>query len=239
MNQLGTNEVMNLVKQLEPIRDQAAQNKESVVAIYSNIDPEKDARITAFSKMVNVFNSVQLALTFVSKHLLDLNWWKVISRGEIPLSDARIYAKEFMGFSKLGFVQFLFSTTESSFRLFLRALDSTACDGGMGPFKSVYDCLLRSSLSLYPPESIELLDLLRLVRNTVHNNGVYFHRNWRDAAVTWRGTSYEFKQSTPVDFVTWQFLLEVSDDIRSLMHTIVTDANLRAITHEITDPFAP
>jgi hypothetical protein len=239
MNQLGTDGVMNLIKQLEPIRDQAAQSKDSIVALYSSVDPRKDARITAFSKMVNVFNSVQLALTFVSKHLLDLNWWKVISKGEIPVADARIYANEFMGFSKLGFVQFLFSTTESSLRLFLRALDPTACDGGMGHFKSVYDCLLRSHLSRCPSESVELLDLLRLVRNTIHNNGVYFHRNGRDVTVTWNGTSYEFKQSTPVDFVTWQFLLEVSDAISSLMYTIVTDANLRAITNEITDPFAP
>lgn len=239
MEQWGPNEVMGLIKQLEPIRDQADQDKKSVAAMFSNLDPQKDTRITAFSKMINVLNSVQLAMTFVSKHLLDLNWWKAIAREEIPVSDARIYANEFMGFSKIGFVQFLFSTTESSLRLFLRALDPTACDGGMGSFKSVYDCLFRSHLSARPPEGIELLDLLRLVRNTIHNNGVYFHRNGQDATVTWRGTSYELKQSAPVDFVTWRFLLEVSDAARSLMYTVVTDANLRAVAHEITDPFAP
>ena len=53
-----------------------------------------------------------------------------------------------------------------------------------------------------------------------------------------KGTLYEFKQSVPVDFVTWQFLLEVSNAVRSLMYTVVTDTNLRAIAHEISDPFA-
>ena len=231
--------MLNLIKQLELIRDQSAQDKESIMAIYSSFYPKKDARVTAFSKMINVFNSVQLALTFVSKHLLDLNWWKANSREEIPVSDVKTYVEEFMSFSKIGFVQFLFSTTESSLRLFLRALDPVACKGGMAEFKSVYDCLLKSKLSTCPNEGIELLDLLRLVRNTIHNNGVYFHPDGRDAAVTWLETLYEFRQSAPVDFVTWQFLLDVSDATRSLTCTVVADTNMRAIANEITDPFAP
>lgn len=238
MEQWGPDQVMNLIKQLEPIRDQAVQDKDSVTAMYSSFDPRKDARVTAFSKMINVFNSVQLALTFVSKHLLDLNWWKVIAREAISVSDARTYVKEFMSFFKIGFVQFLFSTTESSLRLFLRALDPSACRGGMASFKSVYDCLFRSKLSACPHEGVQLLDLFRLVRNTIHNNGVYFHPNGQDATVSWRGTLYEFKQSVPVDFVTWQFFLEVSNAVRPLMYTVVTDTNLRAIADEITDPFA-
>jgi len=237
MEQWGAKEVMDLIKQLEQIRDQTVQNKESVMALYSNFDPRKDARITAFSKMINIFNSVQLALIFISEHLLDLNWWKAISREVIPVSDVRRYVAEFMNFSKIGFVQSLFSATESSLRLFLRALDPAACDGGTGPFKSIYDCLFTTKLSACPPEGVELLDLFRLVRNTIHNNGVYFHRDGRNVTVTWRGTSYEFKQSLPVNFVTWQFLLEISDAIRHLMYSVVTDAKLRTMTREITDPF--
>ena len=42
----------------------------------------------------------------------------------------------------------------------------------------------------------------------------------------------------PVDFVTWDFLVEVSDAARELMLTVVNDVNLRAISHEITDPFS-
>jgi len=53
MEQWGPDEVMNLIKQLEPIRDQAAQDKDSVIAMYSGFDPRKDARVTAFSKMIN------------------------------------------------------------------------------------------------------------------------------------------------------------------------------------------
>lgn len=238
MQQLEFSEVKGLVKQLELIRDQADQDKESVTTMYSNFDPEKDARITAFSKMINVFYSVELALIFAAKHLLDPNWWKVTYPKLISVSYAKTLANEFVGFSKLGFVQFLFSTTESSLRLFLRTLDPMACSRGTAEFKSVYECLLRSNLSTCPSESIELLKLLRLVRNTIHNNGVFFPRNGRNDSVTWHGTTYRFRQFAPVDFVTWGFLLEVSDATRRLMYTVVADDKLKAVTNTIPDPFA-
>ncbi len=147
MQQLGFNEVKDLVKQLELIRDQAYQDKESVTTTFSNFDRRKDARVTAFSKMINVFYSVELALIFVAKHLLHPNWWKATYPKMISVSYAKILASEFVEFSKLGFVHSLFSTTESSLRLFLRALNPTACDRGTGSFKSVYNCLLRINLS--------------------------------------------------------------------------------------------
>lgn len=238
MEQWGPNEVLKLIKRFELIRNQAIQDRESVIAMYSSVDPKKDARVTAFSKMISVFNSVFLTWTFVSKHLLHSNWWKANFRGDIPVSDAQIYIDEFVNFSRIGFIQFLFSTTESSLRIFLRALDPGACQGGTAEFKSIYYCLLKSKLSVCPTEGIELLDLSRFVRNTIHNNGVYFHADGRDTIVSWRGMLYEFKQSMPVDFVTWQFLYDISDALRSLMCEVVTDANMRAVTNEITDPFA-
>jgi hypothetical protein len=74
----------------------------------------------------------------------------------------------------------MFSSIESSLRLFLRALDPTACNGGMKEFNSIYDCLFNSKLATAPADGIELLNLLRLVRNTIHNNGVYFNPRGTD-----------------------------------------------------------
>jgi len=108
----------------------------------------------------------------------------------------------------------------------------------MGSFKSVYDYLLTPKLSRCPSESIELLDLLRLVRNTVHNNGVYFHRSGRNEIVHWRGEDYEFKQGFPVDFVNWSFCIDIADASRGLLRSVVEDPNLQGFNLEITDPFA-
>lgn len=237
MSQIGPDEVHKLIEQLQTVRDQAVDNKNAILALYSGMNPKHDARITAFSKFINVLNSLQLALTFVSKHLLHNEWWSWIARENIPNVDKQIYANEFANFAKVGYVQGIFLAVESSLRLFLRALDPSACNGGMAEFKSIYECLFNSKLAANPAGGIALLDLMRLVRNTIHNNGVYFSPRGVDTILTWNGNTYEFNQGKPVDFVTWEFLFEISDALRLLLRRVIEDVNLQAIRAEITDPF--
>lgn len=238
MPQIGPDEVHKLVEQLQSVRDRAADGKDAVVALYSGLNPERDARITAFSKFINVLNSLQLALTFISKHLLHNDWWNWISGENISNVDKQIYTTEFANFAKVGYVQGIFLAVESSLRLFLRALDPAACNGGMAEFKSIYECLFNSKLAVNPAGGIALLDLMRLVRNTIHNNGVYFSPRGVDAQLTWNGRTYEFKQGKPVDFLTWETLFQLSDALHSLLRQIVEDVNLQRVTTEITDPFS-
>jgi len=237
MTESGYTKFNSIINQLEQICNQSIQNKETIKGIYSRVNPRKDARITTFSKMIDIFNSLRLSLAFVQKGF-NLDWWKgILSEERLPKSAILYYTGVFMNISKIGFNQILFSNTESSLRIFLRALDPNACNGGMGKFQSIYCCLFKTKLSVCPPEGIELLDLFRLVRNTSHNNGVYFDPNRRDRTINWRGKSYIFKHSAPIDFVNWSFIMEISDAVRFLMYEVVTDKNLQLVTHEIKDPY--
>jgi len=234
----GPDEFYRLIELLQPVRNRAVDDKTAVVAFLSFANSEHDARVTAFSKFINVLNSVQLAFTFVSKHLLHKQWWDAVACAPVPDSDKQKYATEFANFTKVGFVHAMFSSVESSLRLFLRALDPAACNGGMAEFKSIYDCMFRSKLAAAPTDATQLLDLLRLVRNTIHNNGVYVNPRGSNVTLIWKGETFEFKQGAPVDFVTWEFLIRVSDSLRTLLREIVEDVNLRSITVEIDDPFS-
>lgn len=239
MTQLSRNEVDAMIKHVESILNQTVENKKEVISIYSSVDPSKDARITAFSKLIDVFNSTQLSLIFVSKHLMNNAWWSDICKNPIPNTGPKSYTDGFGRFIKFGLLHGIFSCVESSLRIFLRAVDHTACSGGLGNFESVYKCLLQSKLSKPQLNGVELLHLLRLVRNTIHNNGVYFHKSGNDDSVTWKGTIYEFKQGLPVHGITLDFILTISDDVLSLLRSVVEDAKIRAITHEISDPAGP
>ncbi len=111
---IGHDEVHHLIEQLQPVRDRAVDDKTAVVALYPFATSEHDARITAFSKLINILNSVQLAFAFVSKHLLHTPWWNVIARTPIRDSDKQVYANEFANFIKVGFVHAMSSSIESS-----------------------------------------------------------------------------------------------------------------------------
>ena len=236
--QLTAEDVYDLRKRILDIAQETMNDRAAVAAVYSSFNPELDVRITSIGRLLRTFNAAVLSLTFMHKHLMSTEWWH--SHINRSLTDDKMisYTDGYSWFNRAGFAHFTFACIESSFRVMLRAVDPTACDNSMGSFKSIYDCLLTAKLSTCPPEGIEFLDLLRFVRNTVHNNGVYFHRSGRDEIVHWQGDDYEFKQGFPVDFVNWAFCLDIGDASRRLLRTVVEDTNLRAITQEITDPFA-
>lgn len=231
-------EIGIVIRELERIRNSTSLEKERLIAAHPNWDSEKDARITSFSKFINVLNSTQLAFVFISRNLPNNGWWQDISKEPVSTSDRLAYTREFQNFVKLGFVQFSFSSIESAFRIFLRAIDPGACSGGIASFKSIYECLLRSNLSSAPAGAVELLDVLRHVRNTVHNNGVYFDRGGMNAQAIYKGVTYHFRHGQPVDFVHWGLLLTLTDDVRQLLVQVVSDKAIAGIAGQITDPFA-
>jgi hypothetical protein len=226
---------MDLIQTVQELREAFSAARDGVAKGHPTWDVIRDARLTGFSKAINVLNSTQLGLVHIRFHLTDRGWWNTISRTPISEADLTIYVAEFDMFVKLGFLQFLFASLESSLRAFLRAIDPSACTGGTAEFKSVYDCLFtRLGLTRYTP----LLDLLRLIRNTVHNNGVYFHRSGEAETVTHSGTAYTFSVGKRVSFVTWPFLFGLAPEVRHLLLDTVESAAICAPSF-IQDPFAP
>jgi len=226
--------MMKNIESIQKIRDSIFDNKNKIISEFPTWNSEKDARITVFSKLINVCNSTQLSFTFMQFHLTNVDWWKQIAKNEISQNDTMIYVSEFNMFTKIGFVQFAFSSVESAFRLFVKSLDSSACNNGTAEFKSIYSWLLKKT-NLHIHEN--LLDLLRLIRNTIHNNGVYFHKSGLNESVTYKGINYDFNFGIPVDFVTWNFIFEVMSDVEDLIIQVVKSNEINSI-NQIEDPFA-
>ena len=227
--QLTVNDLHDLRNRIVEIAQETMNDRKAMTTLYSSFDPELDIRITSIGRLLRTFNATSLSLIFMYKHLMSTEWWH--DNINSSFSDSKIisYTEGYSWFSRASLLQFTFACLESSFRIILRTLDSTACDNAMGSFKSVYDCLLTSKLSKCPSESIELLDLLRLVRNTIHNNGVYFHRSGQNELVNWQGEDYEFKQGIPIDFVNWSFCINIADASRVLLRSVVEDPSLHGI----------
>lgn len=201
----------------------------------------KDIRLTALSRMLYVLHSTLLEYTFAPKvpNILHGNeWWE--KNGIQRIVDSRQIENIIEGFKQyieIGFFNIFFSTTESAFRIFLRAIDSAACNKGTDSFKSIYYCLLQSKLSKCPDNSVELLDLLRSLRNTLHNNGVYFHRDMKDLKINYKGETYEFHYGKPISFMSCTLLFELLTDMRDLLLSVIQDDAIRNIDRELTDPF--
>ena len=113
---------------------------------------------------------------------------------------------------------------------------SLACSGGAAEFKSIYEWLFarlrENGWSYASGDSSTFLDLFRVFRNTLHNNGAFYPPNGRDQEITWQGTTYKFKYTTIPDFYGWEFNIMLLRELISLNHSIMLNdlvANLPSI----------
>jgi len=150
-------------------------------------------------------------------------------------TQADVIAEEYNRHISQASFQHLFGTIESTFRLIVRALEPTACKNGAGEFESIYKWLLKK---INLQQCNTFLHLLRLIRNTVHNNGVYFHASGKNEQVSYNGVTYSFQQAHAIDFLTWPLYLDnLIPDVEALLLAVVEAPTVAAIAR-IEDPFS-
>ena len=125
---------------------------------------------------------------------------------------------------------------EHPFRLILKALDAS---NSASDFSAVYRNLLRKKepyLKNVPSGWQEVLDLIRLSRNTVHNSWIHSPANQKDYTVTFKGVPYAFVVGRPLE-LSWDFLNDLAVETLRIMVAVVRDANVLALT-SVPDPGA-
>jgi len=234
-------DLSNFIQQQDPhlvrIRDQALADKHHLLAANPTWDDRRDGRVVLMNKFINTLNTCILSWTFAADYLLDGNWWDE-RYPHVPVTDRQIYRYEFWVSTRWTFIIALFSCFDSSFRVFLRHFDPSAESGRPISFVRVWKAL-RGHLAGRYVKTSRSLDFLRMVRNTVHNNNVFIDPEGKNRQITYRGRRYRFRDGRPIRFVTWEVLLDLTDDLRRLTMLILTDRKLRAVTSPMKDPIFP
>lgn len=180
-----------LLAAIDGTRNRFLAAERSLAAEHPDWDPALDARLAAFTIIADALGHAGTALSRAPG---------------APDGYARFVQTACLGAVMGG--------TEVFFRSVIRALAPDACNRGAGEFKGVYDAVLaRVRLRRW----IALLDLLRVVRNTIHNHGVYLYKHPRDHAIVYKGRRYPFALGRRVEFITWDLLLEWVADLARLL----------------------
>ena len=196
---------------------------------------KRDARITAFAACGNTLTNIHLGMLLTKTCLNNSTWWSAVFPNALdPILRVRL-SQEYDMFLKMGLTHFLFSAVESSYRLFLKALDDQACSGTTAAFESIYVCLL-TRLGLRG-KWLSFMEFWRLIRNSIHNNGIYLPSSGNDKEVDFEGTTHSFRVGQPVDCATWGNLLRIAERTPDMLMDLVASDQLSAIPN-IEDPCA-
>lgn len=125
--------------------------------------------------------------------------------------------REYDQHHKFGLLIGSYSLLEESLRRICEALDP----GFMGKPRDFAPVIQRILGSLGLERNKTLFDLVRALRNTIHNNTVFLPRDKKDQTIHWKGVTYSFQVGRRADIVSWKFLAEHIGDLSSAMADIV------------------
>ncbi len=191
---------------------------------YPDWDDKTDERKIIFSKIFNVISSTKIGLFFGFKYLNSPKWWEDHPVFEADKGSYR--SLEFTNYIKVSYIQSLFSVNESALRQFIRAIDQDACSGGTAAFESIYSSLIARVNIEGKNEFKNSLDVWREIRNAIHNNMVYNHKSGQNKIIEYKGQSLALDINKPLNFVQWELLLSLTDDLRVLLASIVRSPEL-------------
>ena len=192
--------IADLIIQITKIEGSFHQSRGEYVDAHPTFSKDNDARISIFSRCLNVFENALFYLLFRTFQLRNQNWWSSLpieyqKRG-LPPNIIRIPSSEELEgiidnvnnfWNATNFV-FLFSVLETSARQIVRVTHPGKFNNGRGQILQVYQALLSTN---YPNYDV-MLELFQLARNTSHNNGVYFPVIFgNDRHITFKGVNYD------------------------------------------------
>jgi hypothetical protein len=187
----------------------------------------KDVRLNVFSKVRNVVGVAQIAFELQLENLTNPEWWvkhypngaKQHQQNPQLLQNT---LNTFDTFISIGLYHGVFSVVESTTRQIYGGVIPL---GRLTEFKNVYAQLL-SSNHLVLPKLECLLDFMRLIRNTIHNNGYYMAAS---KLIMFNGKVYPFLSGTALVFVDVALILDIVEELTQELPTLMTSVQVSSI----------
>ena len=187
----------------------------------------QDPRINVSEHLHDVVSVTLLNLIHIKENLRYSEWWeKQGFQNAVKSGMVLGMLSNYMALTNSSLMFFSFSLFENGIRRIVRVIDPRSCSGGSAEFKSVYEWLfarLRKDGWKYSAgDPSSFLDLYRIFRNTLHNNGIFYPSNGKNQELKWRDKIYKFEISKKPEFYGWEFYVMLLQDLISLNHEIMT-----------------
>ena len=188
---------------------------------YASLFPnENDARVTIFSKCINVLDYSFLSFYFYNFYLTEDEWWNSIPSNipvvNPPLSEIIRHVETFDNATMMAVIQLLHISLESSIRPMIEAYNLEEYSKRCTSFGRICAWFLEKEQQLvkYRP----ILDIINVMRNILHDNGVYYGK---DRSITISNNKFELKDRTRPEFITWSLIFDLIPMIKDMSIAVI------------------
>ena len=235
---IDTENIVRLAKRVRELRIFFIGDGNALISTY-HWDTRKDLRITSNVRLVRMITGLYVSFLY----LVNTDQNAVLAGIKSPFEenvDVEQYLISNEIFLKLGFASSLFFIVEGVLKNYLQFLDEEAYKETKG-IKNICKCLLEEKLEWdFVKFDCSVFDFLRLIRNTLHSNGIHLpvSAKEKNIDIQYKGLMYHFADGKRINFVTWDLLLDITDDMRTLLFHLAKNNKICAIKEIIPDKYA-
>ncbi len=226
-----------LKSRVRTIRSRATYDQNALVSV-NKWDGKTDLRATSITRFIRVIIGLNISLLQLASVDDDtINKEIRLAIGENSI-DIEQYKRMNENFVFMGFISSLFSIVEVALREYLKNLDKENYDEKwniMTVCNKLFDKMSNK-------EDLELekkaFNFLRLIRNSLHSNGVFAPSSEHDkkkSSILYKGKTYNFIIGERPAFVTWELLLDIAEDMKTLLFKIPSDKTINSISALMLD----
>jgi len=179
-----------------------------------------------------------LFLTLSHRYLGDESWWIDIqriynlSKRPIPFFDRELdYFDQMISMS---YFFFIFSSFEHSIRRIIQVYNSELNKSQLNKSQSNINTLLKEVIkNLDLDNKDEFIDLFILIRNSIHNNGLFIPRGTSsNRKIIRKGIPFHFDKNKSIEIKDlWIHWISISKEIVSLFNSIINSEKIKKIRY--------
>jgi len=184
------------------------RRKEQVSELLAEHKRPLDLRVDAIQYQLVHLHNLCISFVLIKDSLLNFDWWDRYFPG-IPGPDEKMQnASRFNEMVMYSCFIAAFSTLESYVRAILVALDREANVRRDEHFYKQRKYLYERLLTIEFAELGVYFRLMQMLRNCIHNHGVYHDPKFPDECFVYRGVEYAFKNDLPPNCLQPEFLID-------------------------------
>ncbi|QPC48230.1 hypothetical protein [Mangrovibacillus cuniculi] len=197
-------------------------NKMTQLSNTNSWDVNLDTRIQVFGKIANVLQYAQISYVF------DVNTFAQMMKDQgQPNNKILSIAENY--YSLVGWSSFLnvFSAIESSIRAIAKELSMDWKSPYYKLYNNLFTNVLGGTANSNYIRAMELFNICRVSRNTIHNNGVHVNQT---ETFSFLGGNYTFTEGSVVSFINWDFFFSMIGEIIIVLDLLVNSSGVASFS---------